>query len=63
MTAMNTNYTHSHIHIRRFVLPVLEYCSALWYSAADIHHKLLDRVVSGACFLTGGVLDCDLAHR
>ena len=33
-----------------FVLPVLEYCSAVWCSAADTHLKLLDRVVSGACF-------------
>ena len=39
-----------------FVLPVLEYCSAVWCSAADTHLKLLDRVVSGACFLAGGVL-------
>ena len=30
---------------------------------ADTHLKLLDRVVSSACFLTGGVLDCDLAHH
>ena len=28
-----------------FVLPVLEYCSAVWCSAADSHLKLLDRVV------------------
>ena len=28
-----------------FVLPVLECCSAVWYSAADTHLKLLDRVV------------------
>ena len=28
-----------------FVLPVLEYCSAVWCSAADTHLKLLDRVV------------------
>ena len=40
---------------RRFVLPVLEYCSAVWCSAADTHLKLLDRTVSGARFLTGGV--------
>ena len=33
-----------------FVLPVLEYCSAVWYSAADTHLRLLDRVVSGASF-------------
>ena len=36
-----------------FVLPVLEYCSAVWYSAAETHLKLLDRAVSGAQFLTG----------
>ena len=35
---------------RGFVLPVLEYCSAVWCSAADTHLKLLDRVVSGAGF-------------
>ena len=27
---------------RGFVLPVLEYCSAVWCSAADAHLKLLD---------------------
>ena len=46
-----------------FVLPVLEYCSAVWCSAADTHLRLLDRVVSGANFLAGGVFECDLAHR
>ena len=45
-----------------FVLPVLEYCSAMWCSAADAHLKLLDRVVSGVCFLAGGVLNCDISH-
>ena len=48
---------------RGFVLPVLEYCSAVWCSAADTHLKLLDRAVSGARFVTGGVFECDLAHR
>ena len=48
---------------RGFVLPVLEYCSAVWCSAADTHLKLLDRVVSGVCFLAGGVLNCNLSHR
>ena len=48
---------------RGFVLPVLEYCSAVWCSAADAHLRLLDRVVSGVSFLTGGVFECDLAHR
>ena len=47
---------------RGFVLPLLEYCSAVWCSAADTHLKLLNRVVSGASFLTGGVFECDLAH-
>ena len=41
-----------------FVLPVLEYCSAVWCSAADSHHKLLDRVVRSA-----GDLEWNLAHR
>ena len=45
---------------RGFVLPVLEYCSAVWCSAAVTHLKLLDRAVSGARFLTGGV---DISHR
>ena len=47
----------------RFVLPVLEYCSAVWCSATDTHLKLLDRAVSGARFLTGGVFECDISHR
>ena len=41
----------------------LEYCSAVWCSAADSHLKLLDRVVRSADFLAGGVLECNLAHR
>ena len=48
---------------RGFVLPVLEYYFAVWCSAADTHLKLLDRVVSGAYFLAGGELNCDLSHR
>ena len=48
---------------RGFVLPVLENCSAVWCSAADTHLKLLDRAASGAQFLTGGVIECDIAHR
>ena len=48
---------------RGFVLPVLEYCSAVWCSAADIHHRLLDRVACGASFLTMGVFECGLVHR
>ena len=45
---------------RDFVLSVLEYCSAVWCSAADTHLKLQDRVVSGSSFLTGGVFECDI---
>ena len=48
---------------RGFVLPVLKYCSAVWCSAADTHLKLLDRAVSGARFLTGGVFEWDISHR
>ena len=43
--------------------PVLENCSAVWCSAGDTHLKLLYRVVSGACFLTGGVFESVIAHR
>ena len=44
-----------------FVLSVLEYCSAVWCSvAADTHLKQLDRVVSGASFLTGVYLSVTL---
>ena len=46
-----------------FVLKVLEYCPAVRCSAADTHHKLLDRAVSGAWFLSGVVFECDIAHR
>ena len=41
---------------------VIEYSSAVWCSAADSHLKLLDWVL-GAVFLTGDVLECNLAHR
>ena len=46
-----------------FVLPVLEYCSAVWCSAADTHLRLLDRAVSDAQFQTGVVFECSIAHR
>ena len=48
---------------RGFVLPVLEYGSAVCCSAADAHLKLLDRAVSGGRFLTGGVFEYDISHR
>ena len=41
----------------------MEYCSAVWCSAADSHLKPLDRVVSCVGFIAGGVLECNLAHR
>ena len=43
-----------------FLLPVLEYCSAVWCLAADTHLKLLDSAVSGARFLTGVCLSVTL---
>ena len=46
-----------------FVLPDLEYFSAVWCSDADTHFKLLDRVVSGASLLTVCAFECDLPHR
>ena len=50
-------------YFRGFVLPVLKHCSAVWCSAANTHLKLLGRAVSGARLLTGGVFECDIAHR
>ena len=47
---------------RGFVLPVLEYCSAVWCSAENTHLKLIDPAVIGARFLTEGVFECDIAH-
>ena len=50
---------HDRSHLGRcfrgFVLPVLEYCSAVGCSANDTHRKLLDHSVGGALFLTGCV--------
>ena len=46
-----------------FVPPVLKYYSAVWCSAADTHLRLLDREVSGARFLAGGLFECDITHR
>ena len=48
---------------RGFVVPVLEFCSAVYCSATDTHLRVLRREVSGASFLTGGVFESDLAHR
>ena len=45
---------------RGFVLLLLEYCSAVWCSAADTPLKLPYRAVSGDRFLTGGVFSVTL---
>ena len=44
-------------------LPVLEYCSPVWMSAAAFHLGLLDRVVSKALRLSNGVVVYYLEHR
>ena len=48
---------------RGLVFPILEYCSAVWCSAADTHLRLSDRLVSGASVLAVGVLGCNISHR
>ena len=35
----------------------------MWCSASDSHLRQLDRVVSSAGLLAGGVIDCNPAHR
>ena len=45
-----------------YLLPVLEYSSSVWLSAADCHLRLLDRVVSWASAMCGGAIHCDLWH-
>ena len=51
------------ICLRCLVLPVLEYCSAVWCSAVDTHLELLDRVGMWCQFLNRGCLLTDIAHR
>ena len=46
-----------------FVLPVWEYCSAVWCLIAEKHIKIVDGGVSGKFFSTGGVFECDIVHR
>ena len=46
-----------------FILPVLEYCSPVWMSAATSHLSLHDRVVSQVGRLSGESVSCDLWHR
>ena len=38
-----------------FILPVLEYCSTVWMSAATSHLSLLDRIVSQVGRFSGGI--------
>ena len=45
-----------------FILPVLDYCSPVWVSAATSHLLLLDRV-GRVSQLGGGSVSCDLLHR
>ena len=50
--------------LRGLVLPVLEYCSEVWCSVADIHRKLLHGPCSQWCqVFNWGVFECDLAHH
>ena len=44
-------------------MPVLEYSSVVWCSAADTHLKLLDHAISGDQFLTVGEFECDIVHH
>ena len=46
-----------------YLLPVLEYYTAFWMSAADCHLRFLDRVVSRASAMCGRAIPCDLWHR
>ena len=55
----NTNLTC----FRSFVLPLLEYCSPVWMSAAARDLSLLDRVARGGRFLFPDSRSYDLDHR
>ena len=59
MHACFDNISYCSERFRGFVLPVL----AVWCSAADTPLKELDREVNGASFLTGGVIEFNIAHR
>ena len=48
--------------LRSYVLPLVEYCSPVWSSAAETHLSLLDRVFNVESG-TGGDASIDLAHR
>ena len=49
--------------LRVFHESTVEYCSAVWCSAADTHLKLLDREIKGTRFLTEGMFECYITHR
>ena len=47
---VDETYICGHLHVTllvflSFVLPILEYCSLVWRSAAECHHQLLERQV------------------
>ena len=53
---------HDKLILKEMVFLGFQYCFAVWCSAANTHLKLLDCVVSGVSFLTGGALECDVLH-
>ena len=46
-----------------FLLPVLEYASVVWGSAANIHLALLDRIVNRCVHLMNDVVPCKMNNR
>ena len=48
---------------RSFVLPLLEYCSPVWMSAAARDLSLLDRITRGGRFLFPNCGSYDLDHQ
>ena len=46
-----------------FMLPVLEYASVVWGSAANTHLALLDRIVGRCAYLMNDVVPCNLSNR
>ena len=58
-------YPSSVVHhcINSFMLPVLEYASVVWGSAAYTHLALLDRIVNRCSYLMNDVVPCNLNNR
>ena len=55
---------HDRLLLGRCFLCFLQYFSAVWCSAADTHHKLLDLLVSQWCyFFNWRCALCDIAHQ